>query len=95
MSGLPRSRGADDAALAVARARLEARGFVTDGRVNDAGVAFREGLEATTNDLGNQPWQMLGDAKTMAFIELVEPVGPRLMTRIDETARARVDAGSS
>jgi len=39
---IPRSRGADDEQLVAAWQQLDARGFVTDGRVNEQGLAFRQ-----------------------------------------------------
>ncbi len=83
---LPRSRGADDAAVAGALQRLDARGFVTDGRVNDAGVAYRQELEDRLDELCTVAWRHLGEADTRRFLELAEPHGPALMARIDETA---------
>lgn len=81
-----RSRGADDPALEAALAELGARGFVTDGQVNQAGVDYRQSLEDRLDDFCALAWQHLGEERTLAFLDLVEPVGPTLMTRIDETA---------
>lgn len=83
---IPRSRGSDDAALSEAMADLEARGLATDGRVNAAGLALRDDLEARTNRLSTRAWQSLGAERTHAFLDLVEPVGERLLARIDATA---------
>jgi hypothetical protein len=83
---IPRSRGADDDALAIALADLEARGLATAGRVNAAGLALRERIETRTNALTARVWQALGADVTQRFVELVEPVGERLLARIDETA---------
>lgn len=83
---LPRSRGADDAALDAAMAGLEERGLVTDGSVNAAGVAYRQELEDRLDGLCAPAWQRLGPNRTVGFLELVEPVGPALVRRIDETA---------
>ncbi|MGA1515048.1 MAG: SCO6745 family protein [Ilumatobacteraceae bacterium] len=86
---LPRSRGADDAALAEAYRRLEARGFVTDGRVNPAGVAHRQRLEDRLDDLSVGAWTAFGEAATESFISLVDRVGDHLVSRIDATAGER------
>lgn len=83
---IPRSRGADDAALAVAMADLEARGLATDGRVNETGLALRTAIEDRTDRLSERAWRLLGAERTLAFLDLVEPVGERLLARIDATA---------
>lgn len=83
---LARSRGADDTALEVGFAELEARGFADQRVVNDAGVAYRQGLEDRLDDLSTAAWRHLGDEATRSFIELIEPVGRRLLDRIDVTA---------
>ena len=83
---IPRSRGADDAALVAALDDLERRGLATDGRVNEAGLALRARIEAQTDALTERAWRMLGEERTLAFLELVEPVGQRFLDRIDLTA---------
>ena len=83
---LARSRGADDAALDIGFAELEARGLAVDGVVNDAGVEYRQQLEDRLDDLASAAWRHLGDERTLEFVELIEPVGGRLLERIDETA---------
>ena len=83
---LPRSRGADDAALASAYARLAARGLVVDGRVTDEAIAFRISLEDRLNDITANAWQHLGETETVRFCELAERAGDRLIARIDATA---------
>lgn len=83
---LPRSRGASDGDLAAAMAELDARGFVTNGRVNAAGVAYRQDLEDHLDDLTALPWRRLGASPTRDLLELVEPVGERLVARVDATA---------
>ncbi len=83
---LPRSRGADDEALATAYKRLELRGLAKDGYVNEAGIAHRIMLEKKLDEAAALAWMYLGEEKTTRFINLVDPVGDRLMRRIDETA---------
>ena len=83
---IPRSRGADDDAIAVALSDLESRGLAAAGIVNDEGLALRERIEARTNELTERAWRILGEEATLRFVELVEPVGQRLLDRIDETA---------
>jgi hypothetical protein len=74
---IPRSRGADDVSINAALRTLEQRGFVTDGEVNDAGVAYRQQLEEKTDALHEIAWRLLGEEKTIQFLSLVEPVGER------------------
>jgi len=83
---LPRSRGADDAALAAGYARLEARGLAVEGRVTDEAIALRISLENRLDDMTANAWQHLGDADTVRLCELVESVGDRLIARVDATA---------
>ncbi|MEQ1874916.1 MAG: hypothetical protein ABL953_14475 [Ilumatobacteraceae bacterium] len=83
---LPRSRGADDAALSTAYAELKRRGLATDGAVNQRGIDHRQALEDQLDDLTITPWQLLGEPLTRRFLELIEPVGARLVERIDVTA---------
>ncbi len=83
---IPRSRGADDADIDAALAGLEARGLATDGNVNEYGLALREQIEARTGELAALAWRSLGATTTLRFLDLVEPVGQRLLDRIDITA---------
>ena len=83
---IPRSRGADDAQLEEAWAALDTRGFVTDGRINDAGLSFRERIEDTTNELCEKVWRHLGEQRTLKFVRLIEPIGHKFLARIDATA---------
>ncbi len=86
---LPRSRGADDDAVAGARARLEARGLATHGRVDAAGIGLRQSLEDRLDDLCAPGWQAFGEDRTRALVDLVAPHGDVLVGRIDETAGQR------
>ena len=61
---LPRSRGADDAALAAAVAELERRGLATDGAVNARGVEYRQELEDRLDGLSSVAWRALGEQRT-------------------------------
>ena len=83
---LARSRGADDAALAVGFTELEARGLAAGGIVNDDGIRDRQELEDRLDDLSTAAWRHLGRDQTTRFIELIEPLGARLVERIDVTA---------
>jgi hypothetical protein len=83
---LPRSRGADDAGLAAAFAELERRGLATDGAVDERGIAYRQELEDRLDRLTSIAWRTLGEQRTQQFLDLIEPVGDRLVERIDLTA---------
>ena len=83
---IPRSRGADDAEIAGGLDTLAARGFVTDGIVNGAGIAYRQQVEDRTDELCVRVWQRLGESTTGTFLSLIEPVGNVYVARIDATA---------
>jgi hypothetical protein len=83
---IPRSRGADDDQLVAAWQQLDDRGFVTDGRVNEQGLAFRQMIEDKTNSVCEKAWRHLGEKTTTQFCELVEPFGTVFLARIDATA---------
>ena len=83
---LPRSRGADDAALAAAFAELEARGLAAGGAVTPEGLTYKRDLENRLDRLASAAWRTLGTEATTRFLDLVEPVGDRLVERIDATA---------
>ena len=83
---IPRSRGADDAEIAAGLASLEARGFVTDGRVNEAGIAYRQEIEHRTDELCARAWRHFGEENTLRFLSVIEPVGDVYVAHIDATA---------
>jgi hypothetical protein len=83
---IPRSRGADDNDVAEAYAELAARGLADGDVVNSAGLALREHIEQRTDQLCERAWRLLGEERTLELLSLIEPVGDRLVTRIDETA---------
>lgn len=83
---IAQSRGADEAALAEAFGDLESRGLAESGAVNAAGLALRERIEVRTDELCARAWRALGESQTVRYVKLVEPVGERLLARIDETA---------
>lgn len=86
---LPRSRGADDAAIERAWANLEARGLAHGRRVTEAGIALRQSIEDRLDDRCARGWRVLGEGPTRALVELVEPHTDVLLGRIDETAGPR------
>lgn len=83
---IPRSRGADDDQIAAALANLGERGFVTDGVVNAAGIAYRQDLEDRTDVLCEIPWRHFGEQNTERLLSILEPVGHRFVAHIDKTA---------
>ena len=83
---LPRSRGADDAAIEAAIVELTERGLANDGEVNAAGVAYRQELEDRLDRLTVEPWRLLGAEHSLQLLALLEPVGDVLLARIDATA---------
>ena len=83
---IPRSRGADDAGIAAALDNLAARGYVTDGVVNDAGVAYRQELEDRTDALCEKVWTEFGESNTEKLLSIIEPIGHVFVEHIDATA---------
>ncbi|MGA0878231.1 MAG: SCO6745 family protein [Ilumatobacteraceae bacterium] len=83
---IARSRGADDAAISAAFVDLERRGLAARGRVNSAGEELRRRIEDRTDELCQHIWRRLGREGCDRFLELIEPVGQRLLSRIDDTA---------
>ena len=83
---IPRSRGADDESISAALENLALRGFVTNGIVNDEGVAYRQKLEDRTDELHQQAWKLFGEENTRAFLSLLEPISERFVDEINQTA---------
>ena len=83
---IPRSRGADDGQIADAIDGLAARGMVSNGKVNDAGLRLRQEIEDETNRQSERAWRHLGDTATTNLCEAIEPHGATFLARIDATA---------
>jgi hypothetical protein len=83
---IPRSRGADDEALAAAYAELERRGLAEAGAVTPAGIVYRQELEERLDRATIPAWDALGAGPTRRLVELLEPVGDRFIERVDATA---------
>lgn len=83
---IARSRGADDAALDEAFRGLESRGLAENGRVTSEGEALRQRIEDRTNEISSWMWRVFGRERAERLLALIEPVGERLLQRIDETA---------
>ena len=92
---IPRSRGADDAALNDAYRQLEERGLAVDGAVNDAGIAYRHELEDRLDRMTIPAWQALGADRTRQLVELLEPVSDRYIDADRRHRRCQLDAGGS
>jgi hypothetical protein len=65
---------------------LRRRGLADEDGVNAAGLELRRSIEVRTDRLTQRAWRLLGATRTEQLLALVEPVGPRLLARIDETA---------
>ena len=86
---LPRSRGADDAAISLAFKKLAERGLADGEKVTTKGLEYRDGLERKLNNIASAAWRNLGIDQTTQFLELIEPVGSRYMDHIDKTAGSK------
>ena len=86
---IARSRGGDDSGVEAAWAALEARGFASEGRLTDAGRAFRLEIERRTDEVTAPVWQAIGESATARFLDLVEPHHDAFVARIDATAGPR------
>lgn len=86
---IARSRGSDDASVAGGWARLEAKGLARGGRLTEAGLAFREDLEAKTDALTAPAWEAVGEATTEALCSAVEAHQDAFLARINDTAGER------
>jgi hypothetical protein len=83
---IARSRGADDAALAAAFESLQARGLADGDRVTPDGERLRQHIENRTNEISATMWKTLGRETSERLLAVIEPVGERLLKRIDDTA---------
>ncbi|HEX5614098.1 MAG TPA: hypothetical protein VFZ83_02985, partial [Acidimicrobiia bacterium] len=83
---LPASRGSDPDEIARAWDGLAAKGFVTDGEVNERGLALRQRIEDDTDRQSTQVWRLLGRDASLRFAVDFEPPCERLLQRVDETA---------
>jgi len=83
---IARSRGADDAALAAAFESLQARGLADGERVTRAGEDLRQHIENRTNEISAMMWKTIGRDTSERLLGVIEPVGERLLKRIDDTA---------
>ena len=83
---LATSRGSSAAEIEAAWSRLDARGLVADGDVTSAGVALRQHIEDETDRLTTLPWELLGEARSVAFAESFEPPCEHLLERVNVTA---------
>jgi hypothetical protein len=72
---LQATRGWDDDAWESAQGSLADRGLVgDDGHLTDAGVTYRDQLEARTDELAAPPWAALGEETTRRLWHLLQPI---------------------
>jgi hypothetical protein len=83
---IARSRGADDAAMTAAFESLQARGLADGDRVTQAGEELRQRVEHRTNEISARMWKTVGRETSERLLAVIEPVGERLLKRIDDTA---------
>jgi len=91
---LANSRGSTAEETAAGWSSLEARGLVTDGVVNAAGVDIRQHIEDETDRLTELPWRLLGEARSLRFAEDFEPPCEQLLARVDATAGSNYQPAS-
>jgi len=83
---LARSRGGTDEEIAQGWASLERKGLAVDRKVTSEGIALRQHLEDETDRRTTLPWELLGEERSVAFAEALEPPCELLLRRVDETA---------
>ncbi|MEU4803649.1 hypothetical protein [Actinosynnema sp. NPDC023587] len=76
------ARGWSEDEWAAAEASLSARSLY-DGGLTAGGRALREEIERRTDQAAENPWKVLGPAKTSRFIELMTPVALELAKKND------------
>jgi hypothetical protein len=54
--------------------------------VNEAGIAYRQEVEARTDALCEMVWQHFGEVNTVQLLAILEPVGERYVQHINEIA---------
>ena len=62
------------------------RVWPTDGVATAEGLALRQRLEDDTDRATTLPWELLGEERSLAFAELLEPPCELLLHRVDVTA---------
>ena len=83
---LPTSRGSSAEEIHIGWERLIDRGLVADLAVTQEGLRLRQQIEDETDRLTTLPWELLGEAESVRFAEILEPACERLLRRVDETA---------
>lgn len=83
---LPTSRGSNPDEIAEGWAGLEAKGLARDRTATEEGLALRQRLEDDTDAATVLPWQLLGEERSLAFAERLEPPCELLLQRVDVTA---------
>jgi hypothetical protein len=88
------SRGTTPEDIEAGWQALERRGLARDHQVTAEGIALRQRLEDETDRLTTLPWELLGEADSIAFAERFEPPCELLLARVDETAGTRYQPAS-
>jgi hypothetical protein len=83
---LPGSRGSTREEIEHGWASLRAKGLADDDAVTAEGVALRQHIEDETDRLTTLVWELLGEARSLAFATDLEPPCELLLARVDETA---------
>ena len=83
---LPTSRGSNPDEIAEGWAGLEAKGLAHGRTATADGLALRQRLEDDTDRATTLPWELLGEERSLAFAELLEPPCELLLHRVDVTA---------
>jgi hypothetical protein len=94
---MQKARGWSEEEWAAAQARLADRGLLADGAITPAGTALRAGIEQTTDELAEAPWQALGAEKTQRLADLLRPLAKSLADQNDamQTNPMAIDARSA
>jgi hypothetical protein len=80
------SRGNTPESIDAAWSSLEAKGLASARTLNDEGLGLRQWIEDETDRRTTVPWERLGEDRSVAFAERLEPPCARLLARVDVTA---------
>ncbi len=83
---LSRSRGNTPDEIEEGWTSLANKGLAEGRAVLPQGVALRQWVEDTTDQLTALPWRLLGERAAQEFAERLEPPCELLLARVDETA---------
>jgi hypothetical protein len=85
------SRGWNAEETAEGFASLRRRGLAEADRdlVNAAGITLRQEIEDRTDELGAAPWRAIGVDAIRGICDVLQPIAPILLARVDATAGPR------